>query len=136
MIHKRVHRFFLAAGTGVDDSNKPALENDARISNSSNNTRECQHKDWIGDMPGACPRLASGHHYENPKLDARLEDTKCTINFLDLLPPVRAKSTIAPETSEHLHRLLSFREFIKFLGLWAITMCFPGTYRSSFFNVK
>ena len=98
----------LAAGAGVDDDNEPAPENYARISNSSNNTRECQHEHQTGEMPGMCPRLASGHRYENPKMDVPLKEDKRITYFLNLLPVTHDKNTIAPETNKHLHQPLSF----------------------------
>ena len=67
----------MASGAGVDDGNEPATENDTRISNSDNNTRECQHEDWTVDVHCVCPMLASGHRYEKSKPDVPLECDKC-----------------------------------------------------------
>ena len=96
-------QIFLATGAGVGDSNEPALENDVRISNSSTNRNEYQHEDWTGGMPGACPRLESGHRHKNLKLDAPLEDDRCIAYFLKILPVVCIKGVIVPETNKHLH---------------------------------
>ena len=69
-------------------------------------------------------------------MDVPLEDEKRIACFLRLLPATRIKNAIIPETNKHLYRPLSFGEFIKFLGLWVITMCFPGINRSKFFSTS